>query len=147
MACSVVVPFAWIFGSGVGYFALKLSPVVGKRGSVVAEDIRRESLAFLRIRAFVRSPRNIRTIRGELDDPRLAAGFADAVLIANTYHELTEPKAILRRLAESLKPGGRLASHCRSSSAIWRRGISGIADRTSRTTPGLVETEVSQCRF
>ena len=43
------------FGSGVGYFALKLSPVVGKRGSVVAEDIRRESLAFLRIRALVRS--------------------------------------------------------------------------------------------
>jgi len=80
---SVVVDF----GSGAGYFALKLSPVVGKRGSVVAEDIRRESLVFLRMRAFVRSPRNLRTVRGEIDDPRLAAGFADAVLIANTYHD------------------------------------------------------------
>ncbi len=101
---SVVVDF----GSGVGYFALKLSPVVGKSGSVVGEDIRRESLIFLRIRAFMRSQSNLGTIRGEIDDPRLPAGFADAVLIANTYHELTEPKPILRHLAESLKPGGRL---------------------------------------
>lgn len=65
---SVVVDF----GSGVGYFALKLSPVVGKSGSVIAEDIRRESLAFLRIRAFVRWQPNIRTIRGEIDDLRLS---------------------------------------------------------------------------
>jgi ubiquinone/menaquinone biosynthesis C-methylase UbiE len=94
------------FGSGVGYFALKLSPVVGKSGSVVAEDIRRESLVFLRIRALVRSQSNLRTIRGKIDDPQLPAEFADAVLIANTYHELTEPKPILRHLAESLKPAG-----------------------------------------
>jgi predicted methyltransferase len=139
---SVVVDF----GSGVGYFALKLSPVVGKRGSVVAEDIRRESLAFLRIRAFVRSPRNIRTIRGELDDPRLAAGFADAVLIANTYHELTEPKAILRRLAESLKPGGRLVIVDRAP----RSGA--VESRESQTEhhelrPDLVETEVRSAGF
>ena len=33
-------------------------------------------------------------------------------LIANTYRELTEQKPILRHLAESLKPGGRLASFC-----------------------------------
>jgi hypothetical protein len=39
---SVVVDF----GSGADYFALKLSPVVGKRGSVVADDIRRESFGF-----------------------------------------------------------------------------------------------------
>ena len=101
---SVVVDF----GSGVGYFTLKLSPVVGKSGSVVAEDIRRESLTFLRIRAFLRGQHNVTTIRGETDDPRLPAGFADAVLIANTYHELTEPKPILRHLADSLKPGGSL---------------------------------------
>ena len=49
---SVVVDF----GSGAGYFALKLSPVVGKRGSVVAEDIRRESLTFLRIQSVLARP-------------------------------------------------------------------------------------------
>ena len=101
---SVVVDF----DAGVGYFTLKLCSAVGKKGGVVAEDIRRESSIFLRIRAFLRGQHNVKTIRGETDDPRLPAGFADAVLIANTYHELTEPKPILRHLADSLKPGGRL---------------------------------------
>jgi len=139
---SVVVDF----GSGVGYFALKLSPVVGKSGNVIAEDIRRESLAFLRIRAFVRSQPNIRTIRGEIDDPRLASGFADAVLIANTYHELTEPKPILRHLAESLKPGGRLV-------IVDRGPRSGPAESREAQTehhelrPDLVETEVRNAGF
>jgi hypothetical protein len=35
-------------------------------------------------------------------------GAADAVLIINTYHELTQRKAILDRLRESLVLGGRL---------------------------------------
>lgn len=100
---SVVVDFV----CGVGCFALKLS-LVGERGSVVAEDIRRESLIFLRIRAFLRCQHNVNTIRGETDDPRLPVGFVDAILIANTYHELTEPKPILSHLADSLKPGGSL---------------------------------------
>ena len=34
-------------GSGAGYFALKLSPIVGKKGQVLAVDIRKLSLSFL----------------------------------------------------------------------------------------------------
>jgi predicted methyltransferase len=139
---SVVVDF----GSGVGYFALKLSPVVGKSGSVVAEDIRRESLLFLRIRAFIRSQSNLRTIRGEIDDPRLPAEFADAVLIANTYHELTEPKPILHHLAKSLRPGGRLV--------IVDQGLrsGAVESREAQTEhhelrPDLVETEIRNGGF
>ena len=134
------------FGSGVGYFGLKLSPLVGKRGSVVAEDIRRESLGFLRIRAFLRGLHNLRTIRGETNDPRLPAGFADAVLIANTYHELTEPKPILRHLADSLKPGGRLV-------IVDRGPRSGPAESRDAQAehhelrPDLVETEVRNAGF
>lgn len=58
---SVVVDF----GSGVGYFTLKLSPLVGMNGVVVAEDIRQQSLVFLRIRALLRGRHNVKTIRGE----------------------------------------------------------------------------------
>lgn len=32
----------------------------------------------------------------------------DAVLIANTYHELNEPQKVLRRLSQSMRQGGRL---------------------------------------
>jgi len=96
------------FGSGAGYFALKLSNTVGSNGEVLAVDIRRLSLLFLRGRAMLRWPRNIQTIVGGLEDPHLSGRTADAVLIANTYHELSEPRQILLRLSQSMRSGARL---------------------------------------
>jgi len=46
-------------GCGSGYFALKLSSPVGKRGRVIAEDIRRLPLAFLWFRTVLKNERNI----------------------------------------------------------------------------------------
>src|SRR5262245_25280741 len=60
---SVVVDF----GSGAGYFALKLSDTVGPKGTVIAVDLRRFSLLFLRLRAFLHGKHNIRIIVGETD--------------------------------------------------------------------------------
>ncbi len=95
-------------GSGVGYFAFKLSPLVGRSGRVVAVDLRRQALGFLRLRAFLGGRHNIATIVARVDDPGVETGTADAVLIANTYHELADPAAILAHLARALRPGGRL---------------------------------------
>jgi ubiquinone/menaquinone biosynthesis C-methylase UbiE len=95
-------------GCGSGYFALKLSPIVGARGRVLAVDIRRISLWFLWVRAVLRNERNITISHVQPNNPRLPTGLVDAVLIANTYHELTEPKAILRHTFRSLRSGGRL---------------------------------------
>jgi predicted methyltransferase len=94
-------------GSGSGYFALKLSPIVGNGGSVYAVDIRQVSLRFLQLRALIRGRRNIRTVLGEPDNSHLPQK-ADAVLIANTYHEMDHPDAILNQVFQSLVPGGRL---------------------------------------
>ena len=95
-------------GSGAGYFTLKLAPIVGPDGRVLAVDLRRESLAFLWIRARLRSWWNVRIIHGEVDDPRLPSGEVDAALIANTYHELAQPEPILRALHASMRPGARI---------------------------------------
>jgi len=95
-------------GSGAGYFALKLSPLVGEGGQVLAVDIRRLPLSFLWIRALLGHKRNIRVVLSDEDNPRLPPGAVDAVLIANTFHELRAPKAMLDRVARSLRPGGRL---------------------------------------
>lgn len=94
-------------GSGAGYFALKLAPIVG-RGSVLAVDVRRLPLLILRMRALLLGQHNINVIRGDPDDPHLPTQNVNAVLIANTYHELTEPRSILASLSRSLVPGGRL---------------------------------------
>jgi predicted methyltransferase len=95
-------------GSGVGYFALKLSDRIGKRGRVFAVEVRRFPLLFLQIRALLSGRRNLEVVHGAPEDPRLPAGKIDAALVANTYHELTHPGAILGRLFEALRPGGRL---------------------------------------
>src|SRR5215475_4703408 len=95
-------------GSGAGYFTLKLSNTVGPNGRVVAVDLRQLSLLFLRVRAFRQGNRNVDINVGAVDDPHLQPGSADAVLIANTFHELSEPKAILAHVSQALRPGGRL---------------------------------------
>ena len=95
-------------GSGAGYFALKLAPRVGPGGRVLAVDLRSQSLAFLWIRATLAGYWNLDVIRGEVDDPKLSPGTVDAVLMANTYHELTAPEAILTALFMSMRPGARL---------------------------------------
>ncbi len=95
-------------GCGSGYFALRLSPAVGARGHVLAEDIRRLPLVFLRVRALLRGQRNIRIIHGTADNPALGEGRVDAILIANTYHELDHPRIVLAAVRRSLRTRGRL---------------------------------------
>ena len=95
-------------GSGAGYFTLKLSPSVGKRGQVLAVDLRRLSLFFLRTRALLRGQHNVHVIVGEEQNPHLPTGTVDAVLICNTYHEFNDPELMLHHVSRSLRPGGRL---------------------------------------
>lgn len=133
-------------GSGAGYFALKLSPVVGQHGSVVAVDILEEPLLFLRIRTFLRNQRNVHIIHGQPDDPRLQAGAADALLIANTYHEFTQPKPILDHVFQSLKRGGRLVilDHALRSAATESREF---GTEHHEIPAELVDTEIRRAGF
>ena len=95
-------------GSGAGYFALKLGHSVGRSGRVVAVDIRRLSLLFLWIRAFLGNQRNITVVHGRAEDLDRSDGPVDAVLVANTYHEFNNAKAVLGGAFRSLTRGGRL---------------------------------------
>jgi ubiquinone/menaquinone biosynthesis C-methylase UbiE len=95
-------------GCGVGYFSLKLAPKVGEHGIVMAEDILDESLTFLWLRRLLYREANVRIVHGTLDDPLLPAAGVDSVLIANSYHEFTEPRAMLDHTFRALRSGGRL---------------------------------------
>jgi predicted methyltransferase len=78
--------------------------------------------------------------------PDSPQGFQTPVLIANTYHELTEPMPILRRLADSLKPGGSLV-------IVDRGPRSGPVESREKQEehhelrPDSVETEVRNAGF
>jgi len=95
-------------GCGSGYFALKLSRVVNPGGTVFAVDIRRLPLRFLWVRTLISRQNNIPTVLGEPDNPHVPDSTFNAVLIANTYHELDNPGAILNQVRQSLLSGGRL---------------------------------------
>ena len=129
-------------GSGAGYFTLKISRNVAPGGRVLAVDLRRQSLAFLWIRCRLHRQSNIRIIHGRVDDPRLPPGPMDAVLIANTYHELADPPAILRALVASMRHDARLV--------VVDRGPRGNEPGDAghhEIPPGLAERQINQAGF
>jgi ubiquinone/menaquinone biosynthesis C-methylase UbiE len=114
---------------------MKLASKVAGHGSVLAEDILGESLTFLWIRAFLHHQSNIRVIHGDPDDPRLPKGAVDAVLIANAYHEFTNPLAVLDHTFRSLRSDGRLVVLERCSGDHGRH--QGSEEEVQRRNPGL----------
>ena len=92
-------------GCGTGEFSLVLAKVVGPAGLVTCVDV--DPLNEAR-RNFKKHGVKVATVRGSGDDPRLAPGSFDAVLIVNAYHEMEEIEAMLRHIREALKPTGRL---------------------------------------
>ena len=95
-------------GSGAGYFALKMAPRVAPEGHILAVDLRRQSLAFLWIRALLGRHWNLHVILGDADDPHLLAGPVDAALVANTFHELAMPEGVMKALFTAMRAGATL---------------------------------------
>ncbi len=95
-------------GAGVGYYSLKIAKIVGPKGKVYATDLQPEMLRMLRTRAQKAGIRNVETIPGAIDAANLPDGAMDIVLLVDVYHEFSEPQKMLRDIAKSLKPDGRL---------------------------------------
>lgn len=94
-------------GAGGGWFTIRLAARVGPNGVVYAEDIQPEMIALINRRAADRGLRNVKTVLGAADDPRLPGGI-EAVLVVDTYPALHDPVAVLRNVARSLVPHGRI---------------------------------------
>jgi SAM-dependent methyltransferase len=95
-------------GAGSGYITVRLAARVGPAGRVFANDVQPQMLNILARRLSDAKITNVTLIEGTFDDPRLPPASVDLALMVDVYHELSQPQAILRRLREALKPGGRL---------------------------------------
>ena len=95
-------------GAGTGYFTVRLAARVGPRGRVYANDLQPEMLKMLGARLAQDRVTNVTLIQGGEDDPRLPPASVDLVLMVDVYHEFSEPQKMLRAIAASLKPSGRL---------------------------------------
>jgi predicted methyltransferase len=100
-------------GAAGGWFTLHLAERVGPNGRVYAEDIQRAMLDGITRRMLSENLTNVTTVLGTPSDPHLPPGL-DAALISDAFHEMDvreDPKQVvtlLRNVARSLKPQGRL---------------------------------------
>lgn len=95
-------------GAGGGWFTIRLARRVGPNGIVYAEDVQRQMIESIERRVQREALRNVQIVLGTTEDPRLPAGALDAALIVDAYHEMNDRVPLLRNLARSLKPNGRL---------------------------------------
>ena len=97
-------------GCGTGYFARRMARAVAPKGRVYAVDIQPEMLALMKGLLEKDGTTNVIPVLGEAGDPKLPKGGLDWVLLVDVYHELQQPKAMLAKMRESLKPTtGRIA--------------------------------------
>jgi SAM-dependent methyltransferase len=95
-------------GAGSGYYVVRLSPIVGPRGRIIAEDVVPEYLQDLRKRVHVLGLQNVAITLGEPHDPRLPAGSLDIAIMVHMYHEIAQPYALLYNLVPAFKPSARV---------------------------------------
>ena len=92
-------------GAGSGYW---LSPIVGSKGRIIAEDIVAKYLQSLRKRVRNLGLRNVVISLGEPHNPKLPPRSVDIAILVHMYHEIEQPYALLYNLVPALKPEARV---------------------------------------
>ena len=95
-------------GAGAGWFTIRLARRVGPNGLVYAEDVQKDALTASSRRVTAEGLTNVRPVLGQQGDPRLPRSRLHAALIVDAYHESEERVSLLRNLARSLRPDGRI---------------------------------------
>jgi SAM-dependent methyltransferase len=95
-------------GAGSGYYVVRLSPIVGSKGRIIAEDVVPEYLRSLRERVHDLGLQNVAISLGEPHDPKLPANSVDIAILVHMYHEIEQPYALLYNVVPALKPQARV---------------------------------------
>jgi len=95
-------------GASYGYFTFRVSGRVGPDGVVYANDISASALESIRKRAASERVANIRTVLGDVADPRFPRRDLDVIVVFDCFFEFTDQAAWLRTARGYLKPGGRI---------------------------------------
>jgi predicted methyltransferase len=93
-------------GAGEGYLSVRLAPLVGPDGRVLAEDIVPATRDALARRVERERLDNIAVRLGTPDDPLLPAHSFDRIFMIHMYHEIAQPYAFLWNIRPTLVPGG-----------------------------------------
>jgi ubiquinone/menaquinone biosynthesis C-methylase UbiE len=133
-------------GAGNGYYAQRLSQIVGPAGKVFAEDISDRTMNLLEQRVKLFDLRNVEVVKGDDDNPKLPASSLSAVLVVDSYHHFSQPQPMLEQVLRALKPGGRLVIADYSLSD--RRSLPRAEQvKMHEIDPALVRAELQQIGF
>lgn len=110
-------------GAGSGTFTRALAELLGTDGRVYAVDRDHGAVAALRRLAHAKAGRVI-PVRGDFTSSLELPGLTQplhGILLANALHFLRDAGAVLARLVELLRPGGRvvLVEYDRRSASLW----------------------------
>jgi ubiquinone/menaquinone biosynthesis C-methylase UbiE len=110
MQLAGIGPGMWVadVGAGEGYYTVRLAPLVGATGRVLAQDIVPETREALAHRVTREQLENVAVKLGEPNDPKLPAASFDRVFLIHMYHEVTRPSEFLWNLRPSLKRNGQV---------------------------------------
>jgi len=95
-------------GAGEGYYTVRLAPLVGKKGRVLAQDIVPETRDNLARRVQRENLDNVAVKLGRPNDPLLPDGSFDRIFMIHMYHEIEQPSEFLWHLRSDLKPDGKV---------------------------------------
>jgi ubiquinone/menaquinone biosynthesis C-methylase UbiE len=95
-------------GAGEGYYTVRLAPMVGPKGRVLAEDIVPATIRALGQRIQRERLDNVAIRLGQPNDPQLPPASFDRIFMIHMYHEIARPSEFLWNLRGGLKPDGRV---------------------------------------
>jgi SAM-dependent methyltransferase len=93
-------------GAGEGYYTVRLAPLVGPKGRVLAEDIIPETRDALSERVQREKLDNVAVKLGTPDNPMLPMQSFDRGFLVHMYHEVQSPYAFLWHMRDGVKPDG-----------------------------------------
>jgi ubiquinone/menaquinone biosynthesis C-methylase UbiE len=93
-------------GAGEGYYTVRLSPLVGPRGRVLAEDIMPATRDRLAQRVQRENLTNVAVKLGQPANPLLPQRSFDRIFLVHVYHEVSQPYEFLWHLRDGLKENG-----------------------------------------
>jgi ubiquinone/menaquinone biosynthesis C-methylase UbiE len=93
-------------GAGTGYFLSYWSKAVGSQGRVLALDVEPNMVEYMKRRARQAGWDNVEARVVAPDDPGLAPGSVDRIVIVDTWHHIDDRPTYTTKLLRALRPGG-----------------------------------------
>lgn len=96
-------------GAGTGLFSRPLAKAVAPGGTVYAVDIQQDLLDYINQRDQQEQIRNVKTVLGEFNDPKLPSRNVDLAFINDVLHHIENRAAYLKALGTYMASSGRVA--------------------------------------